>query len=200
MVKKRFSSPSDCKPSTVNCQLSTVNCLPKLFGVSQNRIDIKPVILAVTVFKHPETAQQDLVFSFPSHSFGSGYLAQQFPLIGFDRQSKLVAALDDHSFQSFPRQRRVLFLQTAIQQLQQIADMTAADSTQAIESFGRVENFANQSIALLRMPPSEKPAPEPSAAAIPHPQSTQNRRSTAPAPSAKPSDLHQIDWSTGPNR
>ena len=106
-----------------------------MFGFGEDGVESEPCAEFVEIFKHKETAEEGLIAFFSDYSFLCFDLLQKFPFIGGDRSDEGIALGGDYFFEGVAIDRWVLFLEAAIEENEEVADVTATDGAEPIASF-----------------------------------------------------------------
>ena len=106
-----------------------------MFGFGEDGVESEPCAEFVEIFKHKETAEEGLIAFFTDDSFLCLDLLQKFPFIGGDRSNKGIALGGDYFFEGVAINGWILFLEAAVEENEEVADVTTTDGAKPIASF-----------------------------------------------------------------
>ena len=109
--------------------------LLQLFGFGEDGVESEPCAKFIEILEDKETAEEGLIAFFADDGILSFDLLQKFPFIGGDRSDEGIALGGDHFFEGVAIDGWVLFLEAAVEQNEEIADVTTADGAKPIASF-----------------------------------------------------------------
>ena len=109
--------------------------LLQLLGFSEDGVESEPCAEFVEIFKDKETTEEGLIAFFADYGFLCFDLLQKFPFIGGDGSDEGIALGGDHFFEGVAIDGWVLFLEAAIEENEEVADVTATDGAKPIAGF-----------------------------------------------------------------
>ena len=109
--------------------------LLQLFGFCKDGVESEPCAEFVEIFKDKKTAEEGLIAFFPDDGILSFDLLEEFPFIGGDGSDEGIALGGDHFFEGVAIDGWVLFLEAAVEENEEVADVTSTDGAEPIASF-----------------------------------------------------------------
>lgn len=109
--------------------------LLQLFSFGENGVESEPCAEFVEILKYKETAKEGLIAFFTDYCFLGFDLLQKFPFIGGDRSDEGIALGGDYFFEGVAIDGWVLFLEAAIEENEEVADVSTTNGAEPIASF-----------------------------------------------------------------
>lgn len=109
--------------------------LLQLFGFGEDGVESRPCAEFIEIFKHKETAEEGLIAFFSSYSFCVSNLFEKFPFTGSDRPDEGIALGGDYFFEGIAIDGWILFLEAAVEENEEIANVTTTDGAEPIAGF-----------------------------------------------------------------
>ena len=106
-----------------------------MLGFGEDGVESEPCAEFVEILKDKETAEEGLIAFFADYGFLGLDLLQEFPFIGGDRSDEGIALGGDYFFEGVEIDGRVLFLEAAVEENEEVANVTATDGAEPIASF-----------------------------------------------------------------
>jgi hypothetical protein len=115
--------------------------LYELAGFGEDGVEAEPGALVVAVLEDEEATEKDLVAFFANDRFLGFDLVQEFPFLGVDGAGEGVALDGDDFFEGVALDGWVLLLEAAVEEDEEVTDMSAADGAKAIACLYFIKNF-----------------------------------------------------------
>ena len=98
-----------------------------MLGFGKDGVEAEPCTEFVEILEYKETAEEGLIAFFTDYGFLGFDLLQKFPFIGGDRSDEGIALGGDYFFEGVAIDGWVLFLEAAVEENEEVADVTTTD-------------------------------------------------------------------------